>query len=360
MPPIHPGAIVAVTGATGFIGSHVCDALLAAGYQVRAVVRDATAEEKSAHLRSLAGAAERLSLYSGRLDQAGSYDQAFAGVDAVIHTAAIVEVDRVRDPQEQIVKPSMDGTSNVLSSADKAHTVKRFIHTSSVLAALEWDKPQVDTLSENNWNTVSTVANGDPYGYAKVEAERMVLNHRADSYDCISILPGVNLGPCMTKAHTKASTVIVRQFLYGNQQNEYFAHFVDVRDTAAAFVKALAVELPAGDLRRFIVVGDNTQMAVSALEAPLKQLFPNYAITAKPYPSAALGAMLRVPLLWRLFVAEFQRGMLEMHARMDNTRSKSLLGLQYRQLEDTLRSAVEAMKPYIKLRMLQPEPQPDP
>jgi len=272
----------------------------------------------------------------------------------------VVEIDAVTDAQKQIVDPSIVGTRNVLASADRSSTVRRFVHTSSILAALEWDKPTAEFFSESNWNTASTVANGDPYGYAKVEAEKIVLEHPAGSFDCVAILPGVNLGPCMTKAHTKASTVVVRQFLYGNQQPEYFAHYVDVRDTAAAFVRALAVALPAGDSRRFIVASEEGQMMASGLEFPLKQLYPNYQIAANPFPSAALLAMLRVPLLWRLFVTEFRRGFVEMRARLDVKRSKELLGLEYRPLNETLCDTVESMKAHIKIRTIKPEPQADP
>lgn len=345
---------MAVTGATGFVGSHVCSALLAAGYNVRAVVRDPTAEEKNAHLRALAGAPERLTLFSGNLDKAGSYDEAFSGCDAVIHTAAVVELDSVKDPEAQIVKPSVEGTRNVLASADKSPSLKRFLHTSSIASTFQWQKPETKTVSESDFNTASTVAIGDPYGYAKTTAEKIVLDHKADSFDCISILPGVMLGPCMTKNHTKASAVIVRQFLYGNSQNEYFAHFVDVRDTAAAFVKALTVELPAGDVRRFLVVNEDTQMMVSELEAPLKRLFPNYQISAKPFPSAPLRAVLHCPMLWRCVVTEFQRCMLDVAPRMITARSKNLLGLQYHPQDETLRDTVESMKDHMKIRELKP------
>merc|ERR1719491_470880 len=115
----------------------------------------------------------------------------------------------------------------------------------------------------------------------------------------------------MNKAHTKSSAVIVRQLLYGNSQKEYFAHFVDVRDTAAALVKALVAELPAGDARRFIVASDE-QMQVSALEAPLKRLYPNYFVAANPYPNAALSAVIKLPLLWRIFISEFERSLVEL------------------------------------------------
>ena len=56
MPAVAPGAVVAVTGANGFIGSHVCKKLLEDGYSVRAVVRDPSDAAKVDHLLQLPGA----------------------------------------------------------------------------------------------------------------------------------------------------------------------------------------------------------------------------------------------------------------------------------------------------------------
>merc|ERR1712232_458709 len=177
-----------------------------------AVVRDPADEAKAAHLLALPGATGNLTLHAGVLDVLGSYDTAFEGADAVIHTAAVVEINNVKDPENEIVRPSVDGVRNVLASADKSSTVKRFVHTSSMLAVLKWDTSDLNaTFDETSWNTASTVKNGDPYGFAKVQAERLVHEHKSSRYDTLVMLPGVNLGPCFTKAHTKASAVVVRQ-----------------------------------------------------------------------------------------------------------------------------------------------------
>lgn len=54
MAPVKEGSLVAVTGASGFIGSHCVRALLSHGFRVRAVVRDAANDEKTAFLRAIA------------------------------------------------------------------------------------------------------------------------------------------------------------------------------------------------------------------------------------------------------------------------------------------------------------------
>ena len=80
MPAVLPGSDVAVTGASGFIGSHVVRELLSRGYKVRAVLRDPSNKDKTAHLVAAAaelGKAENLTLCSGDLGKPGSFDGAW-------------------------------------------------------------------------------------------------------------------------------------------------------------------------------------------------------------------------------------------------------------------------------------------
>lgn len=169
MPAISPdGKLVAVTGASGFIGSHCVSALLAAGFKVRAIVRDPTNPAKTAHLTKLRDEIEsdRLEFGRGDLLEDGSFDEALRGCSALVHTAAIVQTNNA-DAQRTIVDPSVKGTENVLSSVKRAGGVKRIVHTSSVaavynlgpeqLAAIERGEP----FDETSFNTWSSVSNGD-------------------------------------------------------------------------------------------------------------------------------------------------------------------------------------------------------
>ena len=120
------GSIVAVTGASGFIGSHIVQALLTEGYHVRACVRDGSpsSEKNQMLLRLATGQPGSITLVKGELDVVGSYDEAFAGCAAVVHSAAVVDIEQVEDPYGTIVKPAVDGTRNVLASAVASGTIR--------------------------------------------------------------------------------------------------------------------------------------------------------------------------------------------------------------------------------------------
>ena len=107
------GTVVALTGASGYIGSHIAALLVEDGYDVRAIVRDASNDAKCAHLRALgARRAGALTLWEGDLLAPGSFDAAFDGAAAVVHTAAHVELGT----GEHIVRASLDGVSHLLAS----------------------------------------------------------------------------------------------------------------------------------------------------------------------------------------------------------------------------------------------------
>ena len=109
MPAISPAAssIVAVTGASGYLGSHLVALLLGRGHTVRACVRDRDDSSKNGFLSGLPGA-ERLEVLSCDMTKPGAYDHAFAGVAAVFHPAAVVTLF-AEDPERDIYAPALAG-----------------------------------------------------------------------------------------------------------------------------------------------------------------------------------------------------------------------------------------------------------
>eukprot|EP00041_Stephanoeca_diplocostata_P023445 m.577126 g.577126 ORF g.577126 m.577126 type:complete len:351 (-) comp22292_c0_seq19:1440-2492(-) len=334
------GKTVAVTGASGFLGSYVTKSLLARGYTVRATVRDPTNAAKTEHLKKLAdGASGTLELCKADLMTNGSFDSIFVGCDAVIHCAAVVSnANQVKDPMKDIVEVSTKGSANVISSIIKAKTVKKVIHTSSVAAIQTYDKPADYVFSEKDWNDWSSETNKDYYGIAKVEAEKIMKEaSEAHGFELVCINPGVVFGPCMTKAHTKASPCFVRELIYGNPLGDISFTFVDAREVGEAHVNALEKDGINGE--RFIITGDHdthyTRMPQVA--DTLSQLFPSMTFKANLYSGFLY------TLAWYFTMSTFEKAVITSEIHLDNSKSKNVLGIKYRPASETLKDTVSSM-----------------
>lgn len=231
---------VAVTGASGFIASHVVQQLLEQGHAVHGTVRDVADDAKTAHLRALAGAAERLSLFSADLTVAGSFDAAIDGCEAVIHIATPIDATHASaDGEATIYAPAMAGLQTVLDASLKAGTVKTFVLTSSMSAMAP--QPPPDVKSEAHWSDAEAQkARGNWYGAAKTSQE-LLAARMLDGTDVryIAICPTMVLGPqlqptvaaTMDRLRTLAKGRIVKA---ANDSMSY----IDVRDCAAMHVAA--------------------------------------------------------------------------------------------------------------------------
>src|SRR5205085_10778137 len=112
-----------VTGATGFLGSHVARVLAEQGAQLRLLVR------ASSDLRNVADLnAERV---QGDLRDVATFEKSLAGCDALFHVAADYRL-WVRDP-EQMYGSNVEGTRAVIEAAQK-QGVRRIVYTWSVAA----------------------------------------------------------------------------------------------------------------------------------------------------------------------------------------------------------------------------------
>lgn len=130
--------LVLLTGATGLIGFRVLQEVLKGDYRVRITVRS---EEKAKTVFSNP-VIEKLSL-GGRLTSTivtdvtagGAFDSALKDVTYVIHAGSPVPVPGF-DPLDQIWKPTVDGTENLLTAALKFPGIQRIVVTSSIVGAM--------------------------------------------------------------------------------------------------------------------------------------------------------------------------------------------------------------------------------
>jgi NADH dehydrogenase len=114
---------VLVTGASGFVGSHLLPELLGAGHRVVALVRSPASGEKVTR-RLPAALAANLELRTGDVDRSATLPAALAGVEAVVHLAAI---PRDSNGGRQLLAVNLDGTRNLVA-AMQASGVMRLVH----------------------------------------------------------------------------------------------------------------------------------------------------------------------------------------------------------------------------------------
>ncbi|NHQ60270.1 SDR family oxidoreductase [Chlorobium sp. BLA1] len=330
---------VCVTGASGFIAAYIVRDLLREGYRVRGTVRKSA--ENYPFLLNLPGAEERLELVKADLLQANAYDRAVDGCDYVIHTASPYEIN-VKNPQEDLVDPAVDGTESILHSCMKSGGVKRVVFTSSIAAIT--DEPESSKVfTEKDWNTMSSL-DRHPYQYSKTLAERAAwdfIMQKKPAFDLVVINPFMVVGPSLGPS-LNTTNQIIRDIMTGVYPGIMDINwgFVDVRDVAKAHLLAMTNGAASG---RYLCSGD--AMHMRDLVALLKSSgFRKYALP-KLDLSGKAGTLLMKLLSFTQpkDTGTYIRTNVGRTFRYDNAKIRRELGLSFMDIKQSIIEAVEDM-----------------
>jgi nucleoside-diphosphate-sugar epimerase len=171
---------VLVTGATGFIGKYLVEALLRQGHGVRALVRNKLEARKAF--------GESCEIFEGDVTIPESLKGCCEGIGIVYHLAALMGHD-LPSPEafERFRSVNLYGTSNLVRECE-ATGIKRFIHLSSTAA--------MGLLKETSVNEQSECRPWTPYQVTKYEGERFLLNEYKDNgFPVIVMRPSMVYGP---------------------------------------------------------------------------------------------------------------------------------------------------------------------
>jgi nucleoside-diphosphate-sugar epimerase len=331
---------VLVTGGSGFIASWIIKMLLDDGYSVHATVRSKKQSPKTEHLYSMAESDGRLQLFEADLLEQDSFKKAMDGCQLVIHTASPFKTGKIQNGYEELVKPALEGTRNVLQTVNETETVKRVVLTSSVVSiygdAIECSKKESGILTEDDWNTTSSTGY-QPYPYSKKMAEREAWDicNKQDRWDLLVINPGFVLGPSLSTRTDSTSTGFVIDILNGRFAKgipELTFGVVDVRDVAEAHIKAGMTPDASG---RHILVESSYDFAEIARVT--REVTPRQIELSDSYMPRIMWYFIG-PMIG--FSWKYVRRNLGYDIRFDNSYSIKDLGIKYRPFKETMKDQV--------------------
>lgn len=278
-----------VTGATGFVGSHVARRLVASGEAVRALAR------KGSRRQALDGVAVEWA--EGDLRDESSLVRALDGIDRVYHVAADYRL-WARNPQE-IYESNVTGTKNLLAAALRAR-VQRFVYTSTVATIAV---PRGNAVpDETNRATVDEMVGN--YKKSKLLAEQEALRAAHEGLPVVIVNPTTPVGPGDWKPTPTGK--IILDFLQGKMPAyvDTGLNFAPVEDVAEGHLLA-AQRGKIGE--RYLLGGRNMTLKefldalakITNLAAPTRRISHSVALFAA-YADAAFsrvsGREPRIPI----------------------------------------------------------------
>ncbi len=252
---------ILVTGANGHLGNNVVRALLDQGdANVRASVRNPQKKEPFVGLDCEVVAADLMDKDSLR--------RALQGMDTLYQVAAVFK-HWARNPQRDIINPTVQGTRNIMKAATEAG-VQRVIYVSS---SVTLDPHLMETqgyLDESGWRTNF---HNNPYYQAKVESEQVAWKlARQLDIEMVSVLPAAMIGP---NAYNLTATMNYMQTVLRQDVpidvNFYF-NWVDVRDVADGMI---AADKKGKNGERYILSGDESGYGTRELIEIAREVKPD-------------------------------------------------------------------------------------
>ncbi len=265
---------VFVTGATGFVTGTVTLQLLARGDEVRALVRDAS------RAQTLARAG--VDLFTGDLSDGAALHRGMAGVDAVVHGAAVYEVGISPSQRSAMFAANVTGTERVLEAALDAG-VRRVAYISTVAV---FGNTQGQVVDESYTRTGPYTSY---YEETKVQAHDIALRFAARGLPVSIAQPGGVYGP----GDTSGMGGLMRDFVRGRLPFVPFPdtgiNFVHVEDAA----RGIVLVLDRGQAGRAYVLGGEIARVADAFATLARVTGRDLPRLRVPYALLQLGALVR-------------------------------------------------------------------
>lgn len=245
---------VLVTGADGFIGSHLTEALVRAGYDVRAFVLYNSFGSWGWLDRCAPDVRGRFEVFAGDVRDPHGVREAMRGCEAVLHLAALIAIPYSYHSPDTYVDTNVKGTLNVVQAARELGVAK-VIHTST---SEVYGTARFVPITEEH-----PLQGQSPYSATKIGADQIALSFHAAFGTPVTVVRPFNTYGPRQSARAVIPTIItqiangVRRIKLGSLHPT--RDFNYVADTVGGFLAALASEKGAGEV---VNLGSNFEVSI--------------------------------------------------------------------------------------------------
>jgi NAD dependent epimerase/dehydratase len=245
---------VLITGADGFIGSHLTEALVREGHTVRAFVLYNSFNSWGWLDRCGADVRGKFEVFAGDIRDPNGVRTAMKGCDTVLHLAALIAIPYSYHSPDTYVETNIKGTLNVVQAA-RDIGVAKVVHTST---SEVYGTARFVPITEDH-----PLQGQSPYSASKIGADQMALSFYTSFGTPVSILRPFNTYGPRQSARAVIPTIIT-QLATGKRRIKLGAvaptrDFSFVSDTVAAFLAALRTDRGVGEV---INVGSNFEISI--------------------------------------------------------------------------------------------------
>ena len=270
MSNVTKSATILVTGADGFIGSHLTEALVRSGFKVRAFVYYNSFNSWGWLDQCADDVKGQFEVFAGDIRDPHGVKEAMKGCDAVLHLAALIAIPFSYHSPDTYVDTNIKGTLNVLQAARELG-IKRIIHTST---SEVYGTAQFVPITEKH-----PLQGQSPYSATKIAADQLAYSFYS-SFDLpvVTIRPFNTYGPRQS-ARAVIPTVIT-QIANGSRTIKLGAatptrDFSYVQDTVSGFIAALTSDSGLGEVINLgsnfeISIGDTAQLIAETMDATIE------------------------------------------------------------------------------------------
>lgn len=261
---------ILVTGADGFIGSHLTEALIRQGHEVRAFVFYNSFNSWGWLDRSAADVVGQFEVFPGDIRDPHGVKVAMTGCDAVLHLAALIAIPYSYHSPDTYVDTNVKGTLNVLQAARELD-VTRVIHTST---SEVYGTARFVPITEEH-----PLQGQSPYSATKIAADQLAYSFYASfGLPVVIARPFNTYGP--RQSARAVIPTIITQITNGRRQIKLGAvsptrDFNYVQDTVAGFIAALNSDQGLGEVVNFgsnfeISIGDTAKLIAEVMNTEIE------------------------------------------------------------------------------------------